>query len=124
VCAVSLKSLILILLSVGLSAIAQIAMKAGVSGVSTQASASVLGSYMAMLTAPKVLFGLACYGLGALIWLRVLSMMDVSQAYPFVAVGFVLTMGLGFVLLGETPHMTRMLGAGFILVGVWLVGMR
>lgn len=120
----SLKSLMLILLSVGLSAIAQIAMKAGVSGVATQASASVLGSYTAMLTAPKVLLGLACYGLGALIWLRVLSMMDVSQAYPFVAVGFVLTMALGFILLGETPHLTRLVGAGFILVGVWLVGMR
>lgn len=120
----SLKSLILILLSVGLSAIAQIAMKAGVSGVSTAAATSVLGSYISMLTAPRVLLGLACYGLGALIWLRVLSMMDVSQAYPFVAVGFVLTMALGFILLGETPHLTRMLGAGFILVGVWLVGMR
>ncbi|MHB1144121.1 MAG: EamA family transporter [Thiobacillus sp.] len=120
----SLKSLILILLSVGLSAIAQIAMKAGVSGVAPSASTSVLGSYLALLTAPRVLLGLACYGLGALIWLRVLSMMDVSQAYPFVAVGFVLTMALGFILLGETPHLTRMLGAGFILVGVWLVGMR
>lgn len=120
----SLKGLILILLSVGLSAIAQIAMKAGVSGASAPSASSVLGSYMSMLTAPKVLLGLACYGLGALIWLRVLSMMDVSQAYPFVAVGFVLTMALGFMLLGETPHLTRLLGAGFILVGVWLVGLR
>jgi multidrug transporter EmrE-like cation transporter len=119
-----LKNLLLILTSVGLSAIAQIAMKAGVSGASTNASTSVLGSYTAMLTAPKVLLGLACYGLGALIWLRVLSMMDVSQAYPFVALGFVLTMTLGFVLLGESPHLTRLVGAGFILAGVWLVGMR
>lgn len=120
----SLKSLILILLSVGLSAIAQIAMKAGVTGVPGQASAGVFATYFAMLTAPKVLLGLACYGLGALVWLRVLTMMDVSQAYPFVALGFVLTMLLGFLLLGETPHLTRLLGAGFILVGVWLIGMR
>jgi drug/metabolite transporter (DMT)-like permease len=121
---VTLKSLILILLSVGLSAIAQIAMKAGVSGAAPQVPTSMLGPYIAMLTAPKVVVGLACYGLSALIWLKVLQMMDVSQAYPFVAVGFVLTMALGFMLLGETPHLTRLLGAGFILVGVWLVGMR
>lgn len=120
----SLKGLILILLSVGLSALAQIAMKAGVSGASAPPASGLLGSYLAMLTSPRVLLGLACYGLGALIWLRVLTMMDVSQAYPFVALGFVLTMVLGFVLLGETPHLTRLLGAGFILVGVWLVGMR
>lgn len=120
----SLKGLILILLSVGLSALAQIAMKAGVSGASVSSASGLMGSYLAMLTSPRVLLGLACYGLGALIWLRVLTMMDVSQAYPFVAVGFVLTMVLGFILLGETPHLTRLLGAGFILVGVWLVGMR
>jgi len=121
----SLKSLLLILLSVGLSAVAQVAMKAGVSGATLRAGQdSVLGSYIAMLTAPKVLLGLACYGLGALVWLRVLTMMDVSQAYPFVALGFVLTMLLGFLLLGETPHLTRLLGAGFILAGVWLIGMR
>lgn len=120
----SLKGLTLILLSVGLSAIAQIAMKAGVSGAAAASSSGLLGSYVAMLTAPRVLLGLACYGLGALIWLRVLTMLDVSQAYPFVALGFVLTMVLGFVLLGEPPHQTRLLGAGFILAGVWLVGMR
>lgn len=121
----SLKSLLLILLSVGLSAVAQVAMKAGVSGATLHVGQdSVLASYFAMLTAPKVLLGLLCYGLGALIWLRVLTMMDVSQAYPFVALGFVLTMLLGFLLLGETPHPTRLLGAGFILAGVWLIGMR
>ena len=118
------RSLLMILASVGLSAVAQIAMKAGVSGASTSPSGSVVGAYSAMLTSPKVLLGLACYALGALIWLRVLSLMDVSQAYPFVALGFVLTMALGFVLLGESPHLTRLLGAAFILVGVWLVGMR
>jgi drug/metabolite transporter (DMT)-like permease len=31
---------------------------------------------------------------------------------------------LGYVLQGETPHLTRQLGAAFILAGVWLVGMR
>lgn len=77
-----------------------------------------------MPASPKVSPGLACYGPGALIWLRVLAMMDLSQAYPFVALGFVLTMALGFVLLGETPHLTWLAGAGFILVGAWLVGMR
>ena len=120
----SLNVLILIFASVGLSAIAQIAMKAGISELVTQPSSSVLRSYFAMFSAPKVLFGLACYVLGAVVWLRVLSMTDVSQAYPFVALGFVLTMVLGFVLLGEPSHPTRWIGAGFILVGVWLVGMR
>lgn len=120
----TLKSLFLILLSVGLSAVAQVAMKAGVSGAATSTANNVLGSYVALLSAPQVLLGLACYALGALIWLRVLSLMDVGQAYPFVALGFVLTMALGVFLLGETLHVTRVLGTVFIVLGVWLVGMR
>jgi drug/metabolite transporter (DMT)-like permease len=121
----TLKSLLLILSSVGLSAIAQVAMKAGVSPTAVSGGRTdVLSSYLAMLTAPKVWLGLMCYGLGALVWLRVLTLMDVSQAYPFVALGFVLTMLLGFLLLGEAPHPTRLLGAALILGGVWLIGLR
>jgi EamA-like transporter family. len=121
----TLKNLLLILSSVGLSAIAQVAMKAGVSpSVAHGKNANLLASYAAMFAAPKVWLGLVCYGLGALIWLRVLTLMDVSQAYPFVALGFVLTMLLGFLLLGEAPNPTRLLGAGLILTGVWLIGLR
>lgn len=120
----SLKSVLMILLSVGLSAVAQVVMKAGVGAAAVTPAAGIATTYLALLTSPRVLLGLVCYGVSALVWLRVLAMLDVSQAYPFVALGFVLTMALGFLWLGETPHPTRLLGAAFILAGVWLVGLR
>ena len=123
----NLTNLLLILSSVGLSALAQIAMKAGMNGPSVQAAigqGSVLASYGSILAAPMVWVGLGCYGLGAMVWLRVLSAVDVGQAYPFVALGFVVTMALGCLVLGEVLHPSRLLGAGFILAGVWLVGLR
>lgn len=122
-----LKSLLLIFLSVALSALAQIAMKSGMSSTAVQVSikqGSMLSSYFSMLTTPMVLVGLFSYAIGALVWLRVLSVVDVSQAYPFVALGFVITMAMGILLLGEVPHATRLLGAGLLLVGVWLIGLK
>ena len=123
----NLVNLLLILASVGLSALAQIAMKSGMSAPTVLAAVeqgSVAASYVSILTTPMVWVGLGCYGLGALVWLRVLSAVDVGQAYPFVALGFVLTMALGCLVLGEAVHLTRLFGAGLILAGVWLVGLR
>jgi drug/metabolite transporter (DMT)-like permease len=69
-----------------------------------------------------VLGGLLCYGLSALVWLRVLGELEVSKAYPFIAVGIVATMVLGVVILGETVTALRAAGAALIVAGVIVVG--
>ena len=68
-----------------------------------------------------VIAGLAMYGLGALLWLLVLARIDVSAAYPFVGLGFVMTMMLGWLLLGESLQPTRVAGTLLIALGVVLV---
>ena len=68
--------------------------------------------------------GLAAYGLSALLWLRVLAEVEVSKAYPFVALAIVLTMVLGVLVLGEVVPAGRAVGAALIVVGVVLVGLH
>jgi multidrug transporter EmrE-like cation transporter len=58
--------------------------------------------------------GLALYGVGNLLWLQVLARTSLSQAYPFVGMGFVITSLFGVLLFGET--VTFMRGAGILLV--------
>ena len=90
------KALALILASVALSAIAQIALKIGMGGdAARQALAhdSLWRGYLALLLVPAVATGLAAYGLSAVLWLRVLAEVEVSKAYPFVALAIVLKMG-------------------------------
>src|SRR5262245_15804263 len=77
----------LILCSVMLSAIAQIAFKWGVSSEAGPIMRALLGSYAALAT-PGVITGLALYGVGTLLWIQALKRIDVSQAYPFVSLGF------------------------------------
>ena len=121
------KALALILGSVALSAIAQIALKIGMGGdAARQALAhdSLWRGYLALLLVPAVATGLAAYGLSALLWLRVLAEVEVSKAYPFVALAIVLTMVLGVLVLGEVVPAWRAAGAALIVVGVVLVGLH
>ena len=69
-----------------------------------------------------MLGGLALYGIGTLIWLRALAQVPLSQAYPFVGLGFVLTAALGFMLFNEALGPSRLIGTALVIAGVFLVG--
>jgi drug/metabolite transporter (DMT)-like permease len=65
--------------------------------------------------------GLLTFGLSAATWLLVLAKVPVSQAYPFVALGIVLTAAGGFLFMGETLSPWRLAGIAAIAVGVVVV---
>jgi multidrug transporter EmrE-like cation transporter len=116
-------TLALILVSVSLSAFAQISFKLGVTGawnhtVSGGGTAVELANSMGT---PGVLAGLVLYGCGTLLWLTALARVDVSQAYPFVGLGFVLTGILGYMFFGEPLTAQRIAGILVVMGGVWLV---
>jgi multidrug transporter EmrE-like cation transporter len=106
--------LLLILLSVSMSAGAQLCLKLGVQKVPVGGGASVVLAY---LSSPFVIGGLALYGLGAFVWLFVLSRVELSAAYPFVGLGFIMTMLIGVFALGENVTSTRIAGTLLIAVG-------
>jgi multidrug transporter EmrE-like cation transporter len=119
-----MKVLALALGSVGLSVLAQFALKMGMTqpGIQTILTQPLsLRTAQAVLSNAFIIGGLALYGLGAIIWLGVLARWDVSKAYPLVGLGFGVTVVLG-VLLGEDVTVSRALGVALICVGVILVG--
>ena len=110
----------LALFCVLLSSAAQIAMKRGM-GAPT--SADVGSTYMQALGSPMVWLGLMLYGASAVLWLWVLSRLDVSVAYPLVSLGFVVTLALGVLWLGEPFSWLRVAGCTLIVVGVSLLAL-
>jgi multidrug transporter EmrE-like cation transporter len=112
------------MLSVTLSAFAQVSFKYGMSASGPRSAAAGASSLIVLfntLASPGVLGGLALYGLGTLLWLQVLSRTDLSQAYPFVGIGFVITALLGAFLFGETMTAMRSTGIVLVIIGIYLI---
>lgn len=117
----SLHLLALILLSVTLSALAQLALKAGTGAVTAARPATVAGEMAVLAHTPSVYVGLGLYGLGAAVWLFVLARAPLSLAYPFVGLGFILTMFAGALAFQEELSPARIVGTVMIAAGCVLV---
>jgi multidrug transporter EmrE-like cation transporter len=111
----------LILVNVLLTSLAQVILKAGMSADAVQASLAQGARWSTALVVgsnPLVLLGLAMYFASAVIWLLILARVEVSLAYPFVGLGFVITMLLGWWIHGDTLSLMRVGGTVLIAVGV------
>ena len=117
--------LVLALASISMSAVAQVLFKFGMSADAVRgalAEGAVLGVARAVALNPGILGGLALYGFGTVLWLGVLSRAELSQAYPFVGLSFVLTALFGALLFNDSLSAGRLAGIALIVAGVWLVG--
>ena len=112
------------LFSILLSVCAQFVLKTGVSDPAFRTALSQpfgISTILAMLRNEFLLAGFILYGIGAVIWLAVLSRWDVSKAYPLVGLGFVITLAVGWAL-GEHIVPLRVAGVGLICAGIICVG--
>ncbi len=112
-----------ILAAVSLSALAQLFMKLGVNALG-DASAQQLAAVPVILRSvqsPLVWLGLMVYVLSVGLWLYVLSKVDLTVAYPFVGLSFIVTLVFGLAFLGEQVTMPRVLGTLLIAGGCVLV---
>jgi drug/metabolite transporter (DMT)-like permease len=117
------SSLGFILLSVASGVAGQLAIKLGVTRAGA-AAVEASGSVSILLTAfrsPLVWLGLALYGLGALAWILVLTRLDLSLAYPFLALNFVLIAVVSRLFLGEAIPWLRWGGIAVICFGILLI---
>jgi len=111
----------LVFASVSLSAIAQTAFKIGVARAHTSPDTALWIKAATMIFSPMVLTGLALYGVGTMLWLFALRQLDLSLAYPFVAMSFVMVAGSGILFLGEPVQPTRLIGLGLIVLGLFVM---
>jgi len=112
----------LILLSIISGVAGQTVIKMGVSQPGASEAASGFFSLVNMIVrSPLVLLGLMLYGVGALAWIAVLSRVNLSVAYPFLALNFILVTLSSFLFLGESVPGIRWVGVLVICGGILLV---
>jgi multidrug transporter EmrE-like cation transporter len=113
----------LLLLGVMLNAGAQLLLKVGMTRIGhfdfSWSNALPIGMQVAVN--PYVLVGLVFYVVSVVVWLLVLSRIDVSVAYPMLSLGYVVNALIAYYWLGEDLSMLRISGILIILLGVFLV---
>ena len=115
----------LISLSIIVGVAGQTAIKLGVeSSISSEGVTGVLLSVLIRsMRSPFVLLGLFLYGVGAAAWILVLSRVDLSFAYPFLALNFILITISSRLVLSETVPLLRWIGVLIICAGILVVAL-
>jgi multidrug transporter EmrE-like cation transporter len=113
----------LILFGVLLNAGAQLLLKAGMSQIGhfEFSLANALPVGFKVMASPPILSGLCLYAISVVVWLLVLSRVQVSYAYPMLSIGYIVNALAAYYFFGEPLTSLRMLGIFIIIAGVYLV---
>ncbi|HDM09305.1 MAG: EamA family transporter [Deltaproteobacteria bacterium] len=113
----------LILAGVFLNAAAQVCLKQGMRAIGhfDFVFGSILPTGIRVIGNVYVLLGMVCYAVSIVVWLMVLSRVDVSYAYPLLSVGYIVTAFAGKAFFGEALSSVRWAGILVICFGVYLI---
>ncbi|OIO87754.1 MAG: hypothetical protein COW32_03805 [Candidatus Aquicultor secundus] len=115
------RSIALIVFSITLAIAGQLLLKSGMNQVGRIGTGDLV-YYKDMLIKtflhPYVLFGLALYFLSSIVWLIVLSRVNLSFAYPFAGLGYVIVMIISWRFMNEPVSAIRFIGGALIGLGV------
>ena len=75
------------------------------------------------LKEPRLWLGLTLFGVSALFWLVVLSRVDLSVAYPFVGLSYIIVVLFSRIFLNEHVTALRWLGVVIVAVGISIIGL-
>ncbi len=115
-----IDNIAIILLSILMSSTAHIFLKKGMitHALNTAKSDGIIGLMWTVGTNPWVMGGMLLHVGALVVWLWALSKVDISFAYPFLALGYVLVSIMAWFWLGEELGSMKLLGMGIIIVGI------
>lgn len=116
-------NLLLIVVSVLFNAAAQLFLKKGMLLIGNIAvnMDGIVSMIPKLLINPFIWGGFGCYGISILLWLVVLSKVEVSYAYPFLSIGYIVTAFIGYFFFGESMGFYKVCGILVICFGIVLM---
>jgi drug/metabolite transporter (DMT)-like permease len=117
----SLKMLVLLVVSIVLGAGGQLMFKAAARHLPPFAELGLLKLALALFTTPLILAGFACFFVSAVLWIIALRSVALSVAYPMVALSYIIIFTGSHLLFQEPLSWRHWCGAGLIVAGIVLV---
>lgn len=111
----------MILGSVLLNAIAQLLIRKGMLCIGIVGMGNMVQNIGAMITNIWLWGAMISYAVSILLWMSVLSKVEVSFAYPFLSIGYIFAAVVGYMVFNENLSVTRIAGIIVICIGVILI---
>jgi multidrug transporter EmrE-like cation transporter len=113
-----------IALSVLLTAYAHLILKYEINSVPSMPSGLPLIGFLLKFTLfrPLVMSGFLSGLLASFAWMAALSRFELSYAYPFLSLNFVIVVALSLLLFDEGVNSYKLVGLALICIGVFVVG--
>jgi multidrug transporter EmrE-like cation transporter len=121
---VTLPEFGLLLISVMASSLGQFCLKFGAGQLGQVTGENALSHILRIATTPALLAGLAAYGIGAISYILLLTRVKLSVAAPSASLIYLASVLMGYFFFNEALPPVRILGLGFIVLGVVLVTTR
>ena len=115
----------IIVLSVLCSSVAQIFLKKGMLECEcsfTFEASNIIPLLSALILNPYLAIGVSLHVIALFTWLYVLKHAELSYAYPFISMGFVIVLLLSYFLFNENINTFRIAGVMLIVAGIIMVG--
>lgn len=112
-----------IVISVLTSTVGQLLLKKGMNSIGsvTLSGNQIFSTLWRMMTNLNVFLGLAIYFVGTIFWLAALSRVDLSYAYPFASLSYVVMLVASWLMFNEEITVSRIIGTVVIGIGVLFI---
>ena len=113
---------LMIALTTALTSYGQLVLKWQVGGGVLSGSNGILRQMPVLLVRPWVISAFAAAFGASLCWMVALSRLELSRAYPFMALNFILVSLLAVPFFGENFGFQKAIGLLFVVVGLVFIG--
>ena len=116
-------SLLLIFTSIFMGAIGQILLKTGMSkiGYISIKYSDIIQNVLKAFVSPYILVGILSYLLSMILWLIILSRVELSFAYPMVSAGYIIIIVFSYFILHENISLLRLIGVIMVCMGILFI---
>jgi drug/metabolite transporter (DMT)-like permease len=118
---VTLPELSLLLISVLAGVFGQFFLKLGAGKLGKVDMDNALSHILSIVTTPELLVGLTCYALGAIVYILLLTRVNLSIAAPAISISYIFSVLLGHFWFRESILLPQIIGLAAISFGVILV---
>jgi drug/metabolite transporter (DMT)-like permease len=121
---VTLREFGLFLISILLNVLGQFFLKTGASKLGKADVHNAVAHVLSIVTTPELLAGLAMYGGSAVLYILLLTRVNLSVIAPSVSVSYIFSVLMGYFIFRESITGRHLIGMGLIACGVVLVAWK